>query len=72
MKKSADEMSHAAAELSRDIPVLSHPVEWWAALEERVIKLACGAIARAERLGGSSAYLTAPWLDIYYRKRESN
>lgn len=46
-------------------------VKWWAALEERMIKLACRGVARIEALLGSPTYVTAPWLDIYYRKGRS-
>jgi len=43
-------------------------VKWWASQEERMIKLVCRWVARAEALWARSAYVTAPWLDIYYRK----
>jgi len=43
-------------------------VKWWAAQEERLIKLVCRGVASVESLRGSTAYGTAPWLDIYFRK----
>lgn len=46
-------------------------LKWWAAQEERLVKLACRAAAGLESVLFTESHAAAPWLDLYYRKAET-